>query len=184
MFCLYHMYTNCLYGIYTITFCLYEVYKTCHNLVQTKNICLYQVQTNLFLSIPDIDNLSTYPIDKLSIYCIDKRFLFIQHIDNFFTCGIYKLSLSGMDKHNFFYIKYGNLSVYHIDNCLVYILYRQNFHMQYIQRYFFPQLISTICLYHIQTKVYLYILHMEILSIHNIEKYHSVQSIHKIYFCY
>ena len=42
---------------------------------------------------PNIDNFSTYYIKTLSICCIDKSLLSMEHKDN--------LSLSGINRHNF-----------------------------------------------------------------------------------
>ena len=59
------------------------------------------------MSRPDIDNLSTNYINKLSICGIDKICLAIRHKDKLSICGIDKLYLSGINRHNFFYIVYG-----------------------------------------------------------------------------
>ena len=97
----------------------------------------------------------------MSVCHIDKK-MYIQHIDNFSRCGIEKLSLSGIDKHIFVYISYIKK--------LFYIMYGQIFHMQYRQRYFFLYLIYTIFIYHVYIIVSLSIFHMDIFSIHDVDK--------------
>ena len=73
MSCLYHMWKNCLYLIWTKCFCLYYIQKICLHVIQIKRFCLYQLQ-KCFLSILHMDNLSTYHIEKLSIPHVDKSF--------------------------------------------------------------------------------------------------------------
>ena len=81
----------------------------------------------LFFSIPDIDNVSTYHIEKLSICCIDKKCFLIRHIHNLSISGINKLSLSGINEHNVFYIAHGKF---------VYISHKQLFSLHYVWKIF------------------------------------------------
>ena len=81
---------------------------------------------NFIFSIPDIDNMSIYHVGKLSICCIDKKFLSIQNKDNLSVCCIDKLYLSGIEEHIFVYIAYIQVVfIYHIDNISIYIMYRK-----------------------------------------------------------
>ena len=59
------------------------------------------ISEQLWEDRPNIDNLSTFYMETLSICCIDKSLLSMQHKDNLSICVIYKLSLSGIDEHNF-----------------------------------------------------------------------------------
>ena len=170
MFCPYHMQTNCLYYIQTRTLCLYEVMAIFLHVACTNHFRLYQVWKTLFLYIPDIDYVSTYHIKTFYFCCIYK---------NFFPYDI-QTSIIYVVQTNCFYHVYTNitlsilhiynLSIYHILKRLVCIMYRKNVHIQYRHRYFCLHLVYTICLYHIHTKVSLYILHMDILSINDVDK--------------
>ena len=119
---------------------------------QQTSFCLYQVQTKLFLSILHMDNFYTYKIDKLSIPHTDKRFLSIWHIYYVSTCGIYKNFMLILGIIIFVFIAYGQF---------FYIPHRKMFCINYVYKKF---------TYTIQTKIFLSVPDIDILSIFHVDK--------------
>ena len=75
------------------------------------------------------------------------------------------MSILGMEIDIFVHIAYGKCFCIPYRKLFVYIIYRQNFHMQYIQKYFRLYLIYKLCLYVMYKIIFLYIVQIQIVYI-------------------